>query len=103
MKWFSLEQKMQNNISLVDEGNADWVWQRAQKATVFPCSGRKDKIYRLHHQYQYSKTYAHKNDSYGNYEVSPKGNYVYWYNPALKNYFTYNVATGKINQHYRKN
>ncbi|HSN60290.1 MAG TPA: prolyl oligopeptidase family serine peptidase, partial [Ferruginibacter sp.] len=37
-----------------------------------------------------------KNNSYGNYMASPRGNYVYWYNPELKQYFTYNVANGAI-------
>jgi dipeptidyl aminopeptidase/acylaminoacyl peptidase len=85
------------NISLVDEGNADWVlaqstmgnrtaqqWEGRSKSTAYVIStntGIRSQV---------------KNNSYGNYQVSPKGNYVYWYNPALKHYFTYNVATGEI-------
>lgn len=29
------------------------------------------------------------------FQASPSGKYVYWYNPETKNYFTYNIATGK--------
>ena len=35
------------------------------------------------------------NKTYGNYSVSPGGQYVYWYDPAIKQYFIYNVDNGE--------
>ncbi|MFT3981359.1 MAG: prolyl oligopeptidase family serine peptidase [Ferruginibacter sp.] len=85
------------NISLVDEGNADWVlgqttkgnriaqqWEGRSKSTAYIIdvnTGKRTKI---------------NNNSYGFYNPSPNGKYVYWYNPAEKNYYTCNVATGVI-------
>lgn len=85
------------NVSLVDEGNADWVlaqttkgnriatqWEGRSKATAYivnTTTARKTQI---------------KNSSYGFYSASPNGKYVYWYDPAAKNYFTYNVVTEEI-------
>ena len=85
------------NVSLVDEGNAGWVlaqsnkgfrkssqWEGRTRSTAWVVNtgtGEKTKI---------------NNNSYGFYQASPNGNYVYWYNPAQKNYFTYNVATGQV-------
>lgn len=84
-------------VSLVDEGNADWVlaqstkgnraaqqWEGRSRSTAYIIStgtGKRSQI---------------KNNSFGSYLVSPKGNYVYWYNPELKHYFTYNLATAQI-------
>lgn len=83
------------DITLVDEGNADWVlgettrgnrislqWEGRQVTTAYIINtrnGRKTKI---------------DNKSYGNYSASPDGQYVYWYDPAAKQYFTFNVDNG---------
>ncbi len=83
------------NISLVDEGNASWVlalstknnrketqWEGRTKTTAYMIStndGRRKLV---------------EANSYGFFNASPKGKYIYWYNPELKNYFTYNIATG---------
>lgn len=85
------------NISLVDEGNADWVlaqttkgnriasqWEGRSKSTAWVVNTRTGEKQQI------------KNNSYGFYQASPNGKYVYWYNPAEKNYYTYNVATGAI-------
>ncbi|RYD78420.1 MAG: S9 family peptidase [Sphingobacteriales bacterium] len=85
------------NVSLVDEGNADWVlaqttkgnrlstqWEGRSKATAYiinTTTAAKTKI---------------NNNSYGFYSASPNGKYVYWYDPAAKNYFAYNVVTEEI-------
>jgi len=82
-------------ITLVDEGNADWVlaesnkgnrvegqWTGRTKTTAYAIStidGQRRLILA---------------NSLVNFEPSPKGKYVYWYDPALKNYFAWNVATG---------
>lgn len=84
-------------ISLVDEGNADWVLAQSTKGNraSLQWEGRtKLKAYVI--STNTGKRTQIKNDSYGNYFASPKGNYVYWYNPASKHYFTYNVATGNV-------
>lgn len=83
-------------IILVDEGNADWVlgrsnkgnrvelqWKGRTKTTAWAIStddGRRRLI---------------QANSLGNFfDASPKGKYVYWYDPVQKNYFTWNTATG---------
>lgn len=82
------------NISLVDEGNADWVL------------GVSTKGNRISNQWEgRSKTIAYiisttdgkrklvQSNSLANFNASPKGKYVYWYDPVTRNYFTCNVAT----------
>lgn len=83
------------NITLVDEGNADWVlavsnkgnrvesqWAGRTKTTAFAIStvdGKRKLI---------------QSNSLGNFSASPKGKYVYWYDPVHRNYFTWDIATG---------
>jgi dipeptidyl aminopeptidase/acylaminoacyl peptidase len=85
------------NITIVDEGNADWVlaqsnkgnrvslqWEGRTKTTAYAIStidGKRRII---------------KSNSLGNFNASPAGKYVYWYEPDTKNYFTWNTATGSI-------
>lgn len=82
-------------ITLVDEGNANWVlgesdkgnrmniqWDGRTKQTAYiinTATGERKAVFR---------------NLYANAEPSPAGKYVYWYNPELKNYFTCDVATG---------
>ena len=84
-------------ITLVDEGNADWVlsesnrgnrvegqWTGRTKTTAFVIStdnGNRKLI---------------QANSLANFDASPGGKFVYWYDPAAKNYFTYEIATGAI-------
>ena len=85
------------NISLVDEGDADWVL--AQSTKGYRGSQQWEGRTKLAAYIINSKTGARtqiKNNSYGNYMASPKGNYVYWYDPQAQHYFTYNVATRNI-------
>jgi dipeptidyl aminopeptidase/acylaminoacyl peptidase len=85
------------NITLVDEGNADWVlaestngnriaqqWEGRTKTTAYALS-TADGSRRLI-----------KSSSLGNFNPSPAGKYVYWYEPDTKNYFTWNSAGGVI-------
>ncbi len=85
------------NITLVDEGDADWVlglttknnrintqWEGRSRYTVYAINTNDGK-----------RTLVQSN-SLGVFSASPKGKYIYWYNPALKNYFTYNIATKEI-------
>jgi dipeptidyl aminopeptidase/acylaminoacyl peptidase len=85
------------NIILVDEGNADWVLGQSTKGNrlAVQWEGRtKSTAYII--QTNTAQRKLINNNSYGNYMASPAGKFVYWYNPALKNYFTYNVANGLI-------
>lgn len=82
-------------IQLVDEGNADYVlgvsnkgnrvetqWTGRSKQTAYIIStldGKRATVY---------------TNELGFPQASPKGRYIYWYNPALKQYFTYNVLSG---------
>ncbi len=83
------------NITLVDEGNADYViansssgnrietqWQgfARQSAYVISMKDGSRKLIKSAHR--------------GLFTVSPKGNFVTWYDGVAKNYFAYNVNTG---------
>lgn len=84
-------------VSLVDEGNADWVlaetdkgnrvegqWKGRTKSTAYAIStvdGKRRMI---------------QSNSLSNFSASPKGKYVYWYDPLQKNYFTWEAASGVI-------
>ena len=85
------------NISIVNEGNADWVlaetsignrkeqqWAGRQKNTAYVIdlnTGTRKLI---------------SKNSLVNFSASPSGKYVYWYDPIQKNYFTYDVATSDL-------
>jgi len=84
-------------ITLVDEGNAGWVLGESDKGNRMQMQwdGRtRQSAYIIHSATGERKT-VFKN-LYANAEPSPSGKFVYWYNPELKNYFTYEVATGVI-------
>jgi dipeptidyl aminopeptidase/acylaminoacyl peptidase len=94
-KIVQLGAKDAENISLVDEGNADWVlaqsnngnrialqWDGRTKTTAYAIS-TQDGSRRLI-----------KANAIGNFNASPAGKFVYWYEPEAKNYFTWNTATG---------
>lgn len=85
------------NISLVDEGNADWVlaqssrnnriaaqWEGRSRATAYMISTTDGKRKLV------------QSNALGFFQASPNGNYVYWYNPELKNYFVYNTVNGQV-------
>lgn len=85
------------NITLVDEGNADWVlaestrgnrialqWEGRTRSAAYAIStadGRRRMI---------------KNNSLARFSPSPAGKYVYWYEPDTRNYFTWSSTTGAI-------
>ncbi len=84
-------------ITLVNEGNANWVLAETNKGNRMEeqWDGRtKSSAYIINTKTGEKKT-IFKN-LYANAEASPAGKFVYWYNPVLKNYFTYEVATGII-------
>ena len=85
------------NVSLIDEGNADWVLAQSNKGnrSAIQWEGRSKSTAYIINTTTAAKTKI-KNNSYGFYMASPNGKYVYWYDPAVKNYFTYNVVTEEI-------
>lgn len=83
------------NITIVNEGNADWVLAESNKGNRIESqwTGRTKSTAYIINLFTGQRTTVYK-DLYLNAEASPTGKFVYWYNPALKNYFTYEVATG---------
>lgn len=86
------------SVSIVDEGNADWVLAQTTKGNRMSTQweGRSKSTAYIVNTTTAARTQI-KNNSYGFYSASPNGKYVYWYDPAAKNYFTYNVVTAAIN------
>jgi dipeptidyl aminopeptidase/acylaminoacyl peptidase len=82
-------------ITQVDEGNADWVLGETDKGNRIETQwdGRTRHTAYIINTLTGERKTVFKN-LYANAEPSPAGNFVYWYNPELKNYFTYEVATG---------
>ncbi|HAO45754.1 MAG TPA: peptidase S9 [Chitinophagaceae bacterium] len=81
-------------ITLVDEGNAGWVLGETNKGNRIEgqWTGRtKTSAYAI--STVDGKKLLIKENSLGNFEASPKGNYVYWYDPVQRNYFAWNAAT----------
>ncbi len=85
------------NVTLVNEGDARWVLGESTKGNrgSSQWEGRTKSRAYIINTVTGERTLV-KNNSFGNYTPSPNGNYVYWYDPQLKHYFTYNVATGSI-------
>ena len=84
-------------ITLVDEGNADWVLAESTKGnrTEAQWTGRAKTT-----AYTISATDGKRKmvlaNSLSNFDASSSGKFVYWYDPVEKNYFTYEIATGAI-------
>ncbi|MFV0604749.1 MAG: alpha/beta hydrolase family protein [Niabella sp.] len=84
-----------DNTTLIDEGNANWVlaqttqgnriaasWEGMAKNTAYiinTANGQKQLV---------------QQNLYANFQASPKGKYIFWYNAKSKNYFTYNIENG---------
>ena len=83
------------NVSLVNEGNADYVLANTSKGKRVESqwTGRS-----LQTGYIISTATGLKKlikrDALAFMQSSPQGKFVYWYDPAIKNYFTYEIATG---------
>ncbi len=82
-------------ITLVDEGNADWVLAESNKGNRVEgqWTGRTKSSAYVINTKDGSKKLVLAN-ALANYDASPAGKYVYWYDNVKKNYFTYDVATG---------
>jgi dipeptidyl aminopeptidase/acylaminoacyl peptidase len=82
------------NITLVDEGNADWVLTESTKGgrIAVQWEGRtKTNAYAI--STADGSRRMIKANSLANFNASPAGKYVYWYEPDTKNYFVWNAAT----------
>ena len=83
------------NITLVDEGNAGWVLAESNKGNriAMQWEGRtKTNAYAI--STDDGKRRLIKANSNANFTPSPKGKFVFWYEPDTKNYFTWNSASG---------
>jgi dipeptidyl aminopeptidase/acylaminoacyl peptidase len=86
------------NITLVNEGNADWVlgetdktggrvqsqWEGKTRSTAYvvnTATGQRKLV---------------AQGLYSNYSPSPAGKYVFWYDAEKRQYFTYEVASGQV-------
>ena len=85
------------NISLINEGNADFVlaqssfgnriksqWEGRSLTNAYLISTTNGSI----------KTVG--KNAVERFTASPLGKYIFWFDPISKNYFTYNTATGSI-------
>jgi dipeptidyl aminopeptidase/acylaminoacyl peptidase len=82
-------------ITLVNEGNADWVLAESNKGNRIEgqwTGNTKTSAYIINTNDGTKKIVLA--NLIGNFDASPAGKYVYWYDNAKKNYFTYDVATG---------
>ena len=85
------------NIFLANEGNANHVLATTTRGARVEMQWQgftKQSAYLISTVDGSKKTIAEKKRSF--YSLSPKGNYVIWYDPAVKNYFTYNVTSGVV-------
>lgn len=83
------------NVSLVNEGNADFVVTASNKGNRIASqwTGRSKQTYFIVSTNDGSRKLV-KKDLEAFAQASPSGKYLYWYDPALKQYFTYEVASG---------
>ncbi len=83
------------NISLIDEGNADIVLAQSSRGYRIQgqWEGRTLSNAYLVNTNDGSRKLVRKN-GLGNVTASPAGRYLYWYDAKAKNYFTYNNSTG---------
>ena len=83
------------NISLINEGNADFVLAQSSKGNRIKSQweGRSlTNAYLINVNNGSTKSIA--KNGIERFGASPLGKYIYWYDPITKNYFTYNTANG---------
>ena len=82
-------------ISLVNEGNADWVLAETNKGNrkeIQWTGNAKISAYVINTNDGTKKLVLA--NAVANSNASPAGKYVYWYDDVKRNYFTYDVASG---------
>ncbi|MES2893044.1 MAG: prolyl oligopeptidase family serine peptidase [Bacteroidota bacterium] len=84
------------SVILVDEGNADYVLASSTKGGRIAAqwTGRGTRSAYIISTLDGKRTLVNK-DVLSFMQASPKGKFIYWYDPAQKNYFTYEVNTGE--------
>jgi len=83
------------NISLINEGNADFVLAQSSKGNRnrSQWEGRsRINAYLINVSDGSTKSIA--KNAIERFGASPLGKFIYWYDPITKNYFTYNTTTG---------
>lgn len=84
-------------VSLVNEGNASWVLAQSTSGHRIAANweGRpRTTAYVINLNDGTRKLVQQNQNSF--FQASPAGNYIIWYNPEKKHYFSYKVATGQI-------
>ncbi len=83
------------NITLVNEGNADYVMAQSSKGNRIEAqwTGRGKQTVHTINTADGKRTLV-KKDLEAFAQVSPQGRFIYWYDGAQQNYFAYEVATG---------
>ncbi|MEO7767310.1 MAG: hypothetical protein ABIS01_07780, partial [Ferruginibacter sp.] len=85
------------NIALVNEGNADYVLANTTRGNRIQSqwTGRSMQTGYIISTVTGLKKLVKRNVP-AFMQASPQGKFIYWYEPDVKNYFTYDVATGAI-------
>ena len=85
------------NVTVVNEGNADYVLANTSKGKRVESqwTGRSVQTGYIISTATGLKKLV-KRDVLAFMQPSPQGKFVYWYDPVIKNYFAYEVATGAI-------
>ncbi len=85
------------NISIVNEGNAEFVLAQSTKGNRIPVQWTINEAVTAYiiNTKDGSRKLIGKN-MLVRFRSSPNGKFVFWYDEAKKNYFTYNVATSTI-------
>lgn len=85
------------SISLIDEGNADFVLSQSSKGSRIASQweGRSLTTAFLINTTSGKSSFISKNNI-DRLSSSPMGKYIYWYDAAKKNYFIYNTSTSVV-------
>jgi dipeptidyl aminopeptidase/acylaminoacyl peptidase len=83
-------------LSLINEGNADYVVANSSYGNRKQLQWVGSPLYSAYtvNSQTGATTTIYKN-ALQNANASPNGNFLFWYNPQIKHWFTYHVATGK--------
>lgn len=85
------------NISLIDEGNADYVLATSTKGNRVESQWTGEALqtaYLVSTRDGSRKLIKSKHDGF--FMTAPKGKYIGWYDEKARQYFTYNIASGVI-------
>jgi dipeptidyl aminopeptidase/acylaminoacyl peptidase len=96
-KMVQLGDEVAEDVTLVNEGNSSWVLAETNKGNRIEAqwTGQTKKIGYIINIADGSKKLIPAT-TLNRFLPSPGGNYVYWYDDAKQNYFTYEIANGKI-------